>query len=319
MASSTGLFPTTLNTYGRCKMSDLDKVIRKYTSKKSHNFDGVGHFFANIRNAGSFTADGVGSKIELLKELGPHYLDIAGNDLVAMSANDILCGLVPMKNFLCGITVHKDYPLENIARVMFGIKEACKQHDIQFIGGETAFLDTVPEGFIDLMGFGIGPNCPNGPPKAGNCHLVGLKSNGWHSNGYTTVRKYLKDKPLAVKRRFSAPTVFYNNLILPWIDRFEIVSCAHITGGGLGNIRRMLEPRFCLLSPPRIKIPKPNRIFTDVLNFEYTEDCNMGIGMVVALKTKQGAKDYISYLNGGMFRQGKAFYLGYINETELAL
>jgi phosphoribosylformylglycinamidine cyclo-ligase len=194
--------------------------------------------------------DGVGTKLMLAQHLNRH--DSIGIDLVAMCVNDVLVqGAEPLfflDYFACG-------KLDNdvAADVISGIAEGCVQAGAALIGGETAEMpDMYSEGEYDLAGFTVGAveraDLIDGSRITAGDVIIGLKSSGPHSNGYSLIRKVLDRAPNALIEgqpaadRLLAPTRIYVKSILGLIRDVQVKGLAHITGGGITeNIPRILN------------------------------------------------------------------------------
>ncbi len=203
--------------------------------------------------------DGVGTKLKLAFLLDKH--DTVGIDCVAMCVNDIICcGAKPLF-FLDYIAVGKNYP-EKIAQIVSGVAEGCVQSGCALIGGETAEMP----GFYgvdeyDLAGFSVGvvdreKVLDNRTIKAGDA-IIGLPSSGFHSNGFSLVRKVfdvenadLSAKPEELGGRtlgeaLITPTKIYVKPMLALFDAVTVKAVSHITGGGFyENIPRSIPDGF---------------------------------------------------------------------------
>jgi phosphoribosylformylglycinamidine cyclo-ligase len=201
--------------------------------------------------------DGVGTKLKLAFHWNRH--DTVGQDLVAMSVNDILVqGAEPLfflDYFACG-----RLDVNTAATVVEGIARGCELAGCALIGGETAEMPSMyPDGEYDLAGFAVGAveKCLiiDGKSIAAGDVVLGLASSGAHSNGYSLVRKILErtnadptmdfgGKPLGDV--IMAPTRIYVKSLLGAMQALGhggIKGMAHITGGGLTeNIPRVLQP-----------------------------------------------------------------------------
>ena len=198
--------------------------------------------------------DGVGTKLKLAFDLDRH--DTVGIDLVAMSVNDVLVqGAEPLfflDYFACG-----KLDVDKATRVIKGVAEGCEQAGCALLGGETAEMpDMYPEGEYDLAGFAVGivekSRIIDGSAIAPNDVLIGLKSSGAHSNGYSLVRKILARACPDLRSPFGsggktladvimAPTRIYVKPVLALAATLRIKGMAHITGGGLvENVPRVL-------------------------------------------------------------------------------
>ena len=197
--------------------------------------------------------DGVGTKLKLAFEWDQH--DTVGIDLVAMSVNDILVqGAEPLfflDYFACG-----KLDVERAAAVIKGIAAGCEQSGCALIGGETAEMPGMyPDGEYDLAGFAVGvvekEQVINGRSIVAGDVVLGLASNGIHSNGYSLVRKIIEraqpeldaefNRGKTLRQAIIAPTRLYVKPILAALKQFTIKGMAHITGGGISeNVPRIL-------------------------------------------------------------------------------
>jgi phosphoribosylformylglycinamidine cyclo-ligase len=196
--------------------------------------------------------DGVGTKLKLAIELGRH--SGVGIDLVAMCANDLIVqGAEPLfflDYYACG-------KLDNAvaAEVVASIAEGCRQAGCALIGGETAEMPGMyAAGDYDLAGFCVGAvdrgKVLTGAKIAPGDAILGLASNGVHSNGFSLVRRIIAERgwDLAADglgEQLLTPTRIYVRSLLPLVKSGRIRGLAHITGGGiLENIPRVL-PEGC--------------------------------------------------------------------------
>ncbi len=257
--------------------------------------------------------DGVGTKLKLAFSLDRH--DTVGIDLVAMSVNDILVqGAEPLfflDYFACG-----RLSVDTAASVVGGIAKGCEQSGCALIGGETAEMPGMyPDGEYDLAGFAVGAverdQILDGRHVQAGDVLLGLASSGFHSNGYSLVRKVLAhacgeissvalnrvsvpgaDAPLA--DLVMAPTRLYVKPMLAALSqhRAAIKAMAHITGGGLvGNVPRVLpESMTAVLEESSWTMPPVMRWLQaqgNVPRDEMHRVFNCGIGMVVVVQADQ--------------------------------
>src|SRR4051812_12266405 len=206
--------------------------------------------------------DGVGSKLKVAVQVGRH--DTVGIDLVAMSVNDALCtGGEPLL-FLDYVAMAKDDP-ELTRMVVKGVSDGCLQADCCLVGGETAILpDFYQPGDYDLAGFCVGvverDHIINGRAIRPGDKVLGLASSGFHSNGYSLVRKvvfehaghrvtdFVPELGQTVGEALLEPTRIYVRAIKSLLHHYPVKKrvirgLAHITGGGLpGNVPRVLPP-----------------------------------------------------------------------------
>ncbi|MES0861502.1 phosphoribosylformylglycinamidine cyclo-ligase [Ruegeria sp. SCPT10] len=197
--------------------------------------------------------DGVGTKLRIAIDTG--VVDGVGIDLVAMCVNDLICqGAEPL--FFLDYFATGKLDTDTAARIIEGIAEGCAQSGCALIGGETAEMPGMyPDGDFDLAGFSVGAmergaDLPDGV-QAGDV-LLGLASNGVHSNGYSLVRKLVDisglgwdaDSPFgggALGEALLTPTRLYVKPALAAIRAGGVHALAHITGGGLTeNLPRVL-------------------------------------------------------------------------------
>ena len=267
--------------------------------------------------------DGVGTKLKLAFEWDIHHT--VGIDLVAMSVNDILVqGAEPLfflDYFACG-----KLDVARATDVIKGIAEGCEQSGCALIGGETAEMPGMyPEGEYDLAGFAVGvvekSKVINGRSIRPGDVVLGLASNGAHSNGYSLIRKIIErsnpdldtefDGGQTLRQAIIAPTRLYVKPILAALEKFEIKGMAHITGGGLTeNIPRVL-PENCVaqIDAQSWPLPKLFQWLQQVGNVEQQEmyrTFNCGIGMTVIVPAEQAdaAQAFLTEQGETVYRLG---------------
>lgn len=189
--------------------------------------------------------DGVGTKLDLAIKTGNY--DTIGIDLVAMSVNDLLTHGVCPKFFLDYIAI--DSIDDRVKDIIKGIYKGCEIAKCKLIGGETAEMPGIYRyGKFDLAGFAVGIVEDYFENSIKNGDLIyGIASNGIHSNGYTLVRKLLKDSKYDILELLK-PTRIYME-VLDIIKKYKGVlsGIAHITGGGFNNVRRILPEGFDII------------------------------------------------------------------------
>lgn len=247
--------------------------------------------------------DGVGTKLKLAFEWDQH--DTVGIDLVAMSVNDILVqGAEPLfflDYFACG-----KLNVERAAAVIKGIAAGCEQSGCALIGGETAEMPGMyPDGEYDLAGFAVGvvekDQVINGRSIVAGDVVLGLASNGIHSNGYSLVRKIIEraqpeldaefNQGKTLRQAIIAPTRLYVKPILEALKQFTIKGMAHITGGGISeNVPRILpENTVAAIDSQSWPLPKLFQWLQQAGNVEIQEmyrTFNCGIGMVLVVNAE---------------------------------
>lgn len=270
----------------------ISKMVKSTYNKKV--VSGVGGFCAlyamdEDRYLASST-DGVGTKIKLAIELGVH--DTIGIDLVAMCVNDLICsGARPM--FFLDYFASSSLDLEVSEAVLKGIVEGCHLSQMALIGGETAEMPGMyQKGDYDLAGFSVGEvmkkDLIDGEKLKIGDSLVAIASSGFHSNGYSLVRKILETKKanLDLKRACLAPTKIYVKQVLLILQkhREKIKGLANITGSGFLNIPRINE-KFDYHIHTTVELPKHMKEVCEMSGLDEIElyrTFNMGVGMVIA-------------------------------------
>ena len=271
--------------------------------------------------------DGVGSKVQIAA-MAKKY-DTVGIDLVAMSVNDMLVQGAEPLFFLDYLGVNKLEP-SFIAELVEGVAAGCRLADCALIGGETAEMpDTYRKDDFDMAGFAVGvvekKRIITGKNIEAGDIILGLGSNGIHSNGYTLVRNIcfkkaglkLDDKPQGLEGQsvgdvMLEPTRIYVKPIVKLLSKYKIKQIvhgmAHITGGGLvGNIPRVL-PKNC-----NAVIDKKSWEINTVFKFlqqqgpveekEMYRVFNMGIGFVLVV-----APDFADSVEHKLKKYGEKVY-----------
>ena len=267
--------------------------------------------------------DGVGTKLKLAFEWDIHHT--VGIDLVAMSVNDILVqGAEPLfflDYFACG-----KLDVARATDVIKGIAEGCEQSGCALIGGETAEMPGMyPEGEYDLAGFAVGvvekSKVINGRSIRPGDVVLGLASNGAHSNGYSLIRKIIErsnpdldaefDGGKTLRQAVIAPTRLYVKPILAALEKFEIKGMAHITGGGLTeNIPRVL-PENCVaqIDAQSWPLPKLFQWLQQAGNVERQEmyrtfNCGIGMAVIVPAEQADAAQAFLTEQGETVYRLG---------------
>ena len=248
--------------------------------------------------------DGVGTKLRLAFDLNRH--DTVGQDLVAMSVNDILVlgaeSLFFLDYFACG-----KLDVDTAAAVVGGIAKGCELAGCALIGGETAEMPGMyPDGEYDLAGFAVGvvekSRAIDGKDIAAGDVVLGLASSGAHSNGYSLVRKIIERSRPDMNAPFDevdgkarsladvvmAPTRIYVKQVLALLEKVTVKGMAHITGGGLlENVPRVL-PENTVAELEKAAWPRP-KLFDwmqaegNVAENEMHRVFNCGIGLVIVV------------------------------------
>jgi phosphoribosylformylglycinamidine cyclo-ligase len=254
------------------------------------------------------TCDGVGTKIRLAIDLDKH--EVVGVDLVAMSVNDLIAGGVKPLFFLDYFSCGKlDKTI--FERVLSGIEEGINKAGCILLGGEIAEMpDMYKDNDYDLAGFACGEVLRELKKETvkKNDVIIGLKSNGIHSNGFSLVRKIFTKKELEeYQDMIMRPTEIYSVLINSEKVRnligTKIKSMAHVTGGGTVRALKRLLPEglkgeiFEYEIPNIFKIMNNKGVSLQELNGVF----NMGWGMLLTADEKdveEILKDLDGYVIG---------------------
>ena len=251
--------------------------------------------------------DGVGTKLKYAFVADKH--DTIGIDAVAMCVNDIVCqGAKPL--FFLDYFATGALSPEVVATVVSGVAEGCRKSGCALIGGETAEMPGFyAAGEYDIAGFAVGvvdkKKVINGKNiKAGDV-LVGIKSSGVHSNGYSLVRKLWGEDKAELEKYderlggkiidvLLTPTKIYVKSILALIEKVQVKGIAHITGGGfIENIPRIFpEGIGCEIDTKSYEVPALFKVMQEkagITDKQIYNTFNMGIGMVVCVDEKDVA------------------------------
>ncbi len=292
------------------------KLMKKYVKE---TYDG--NVLGDIGSFGGFYAlgegddadvlvagtDGVGTKLKYAFTANKH--DTVGIDCVAMCVNDIVCQGARPLIFLDYIALGKLIP-QKVADIVKGVSEGCKQAGCALIGGETAEMPGFYEGDdYDIAGFSVGivkkNKIINGAKIQEGDKLIGLRSSGVHSNGYSLVRQLFKpdeklfefDEELGAKPAdvLLTPTRIYVKTVLSLIDKCEVLGMAHITGGGfIENIPRMLPSGLAAkIDRGSYELPKLFKALqrrAEISDSKMYNTFNMGIGLVICVRTQEEEK-----------------------------
>lgn len=317
----------------------MKKKVRETYSE--HVVGDIG-LFAGGFSLGAFTGmeepvllastDGVGTKVMIAQEANIH--DTVGIDLVAMCVNDLICQGARPLFFLDYIATGK-VSAEKIATIVGGIADGCKESLCALIGGETAEMPGLySQEEYDLAGFSVGivdkKKMIDGSSIQEGDVVVGLKSTGLHSNGYSLARKLFFEKlnlkiddvygsmSEPIGKLLLKPTKLYVKTVLELIERFEVRGISNITGGGLiENVPRILPDDLDVsIDTSSWEYPE---IFQTILNLDMIEkeemyrSLNMGVGMVLIVPQQQ-AGEMIDWIANNT--DDKAFLIGEVVKGE---
>lgn len=297
----------------------LAKETFQFRRGKTGEPSEIGHYAALMDFGGFYlamTTDGVGTKVLVAQAVGK--FDTIGVDMIAMNVNDLLCvGAEPIAlvDYLA-VKEPDERVFEGIAK---GLYSGAEQAGIAIVGGETAVMPDLINGF-DLAGTAVG-TVEKGAVITGERirpgdAVIGIASSGIHSNGLTLARKLLIPK-YGLDYEYEGrelwewllePTRIYVKAVLELIRSVEVHGLAHITGGGLTNLRRLTNHGFSLEMPPIegvFKLIHENGVPLE----EMFRVFNMGVGFIAVVppEEKEGALEILS-------RHYESFYLGTVTE-----
>jgi phosphoribosylformylglycinamidine cyclo-ligase len=275
--------------------------------------------------------DGVGTKLMIAFMADRH--DTIGIDAVAMCVNDIVVQGAEPLYFLDYIGCGKADPAK-IEMIVKGVADGCEQAGCALIGGETAEMPGMYDADeYDIAGFAVGAcekaNLITGETIQAGDVLIGLASNGIHSNGYSLVRKvffekaklsldqFVEELGCTLQEELLKPTRIYVKSILSALKQFPIKGMAHITGGGFHeNIPRMFSGGLgAEIKEGSWKIPAVFPLlekYGEIKHEEMFNIFNMGIGMVVVIE-KDKANELVRHFE----ECGEtASIIGVVTETE---
>ncbi|WP_282926444.1 phosphoribosylformylglycinamidine cyclo-ligase [Helcococcus kunzii] len=250
--------------------------------------------------------DGVGTKLKLAFEMDKH--DTIGIDVVAMCVNDVLAqGAIPLF-FLDYLAVGQNNPAQ-IEQIVKGVSDGCVQADMALVGGETAEMPGFYKvGEYDIAGFCVGAQekelLVNSENTQSGQVVIGVPSSGFHSNGFSLVRKVISDNNIDLSEKFEdttvgekllTPTRIYAKEILSILDKVKVAGIAHITGGGFyENLPR------CLKSGLGMTIRKDSYEIPSIFKYiqekgqidedEMYQVFNMGVGLAIVVNEEDAQK-----------------------------
>jgi phosphoribosylformylglycinamidine cyclo-ligase len=321
------------------KANKLVSTIRKIANQTTRSgvlgdIGGFGGLFspklANLdRPVLVSSTDGVGTKLKIAFMLDQH--DTVGIDLVAMCVNDILVqGATPLF-FLDYLSMGR-LDTQRVTSIIKGIGEGCKQAKCALLGGETAEMPGFyQDNEYDMAGFAVGivdnSKIIDGTDIRVGHKLIGVASNGLHSNGYSLVRKicfevlkldlddYVPELGKTLGEELLTPTRIYVQPILNILKDLPIHGLAHITGGGIADNLLRIVPKGCHLLIQR-EIWEVPPIFSflrqagNISDREMRRTFNNGIGMI-AIVPRDATADVLQRLDA---LNEKAYLIGEVQE-----
>ena len=245
------------------------------------------------------STDGVGTKLELARLLGKH--DTIGIDLVAMCVNDLITsGAHPL--FFLDYYASGKFQTDVIGEVLKGVTEGCRQAGCALVGGETAIMPgfytdrkSALAAQYDVAGFSVGAvdrkEVVTGKKIKTGDLVLGIQSSGFHSNGYSLIRKIFSEKELRgpVGRKLLTPTIIYVKPVLKLVKSLSVKGIVNITGGSFyDNLSRVIPKGLGARIDRNLwKVPEIFRIAQkagNISDHEMYKTFNMGVGMVVVLE-----------------------------------
>jgi phosphoribosylformylglycinamidine cyclo-ligase len=234
------------------------------------------------------STDGIGTKVKLAVHFQKY--DTVGQDLVAMCVNDLVCGGAQPLFFLDYYATGK-LELEAAKAFLGGVRKACHDSGCALIGGETAEMPGVYQGRdFDAAGFAVGIVDED---KVLGAHrvsvgdrVIGVSSSGFHSNGYSLLRKVFENDLDQWRDVLLTPTHLYSSVVLDLVRQNKVNAVANITGGGMENIPRVL-PKGTLLPLIDWAWPEPFCVVQDRTGMSRVEmlktlNCGVGLALVVS-------------------------------------
>jgi len=292
---------------------DIEKTdnLVKEISGLVDNIGGFGGLFDLGDSYLVGATDGVGTKILLAQEYD--MLEGIGIDCVAMCVNDIICtGARPL--FFLDYFASSNVDEKQYLTIIDSIKRGCDEAGIPLIGGETAELPSLlPDKHFDIAGFCVGivkkKDLIDGKKIKSGDVVIAFPSNGFHSNGYSLVRKIFdKAKHEKYIDAILKPTEIYVKEILNLIDSdVQVKGIAHITGGGFSNVNRILPEGLSVEWKDNILRPFIFDIFQkdgNISDEEITQVFNNGIGMCIIVDSKEVGKVFSQKISRPAFIAG---------------
>lgn len=239
--------------------------------------------------------DGIGTKLKLAIEFQRY--EGLGQDLVAMCVNDLLCtGAKPL--FFLDYYATGSLDLKQVQPFLLGLKKACDDVNCQLVGGETAEMPGMYQnGDFDCAGFAVGVVDEDqilGPHNVKEgARVLGVSSSGFHSNGYSLVRRLFEKDMSDWVDQLIKPTHLYGEL-LEGLNKSNLQAVAHVTGGGLNNIGRVI-PKGLGLKLKTWELPAlfqeaQKRSQLDNLGLLETFNCGVGLALILEASAMASAQ-----------------------------
>jgi phosphoribosylformylglycinamidine cyclo-ligase len=286
------------------KEEAIKQLVSNFITKRKGTIGKpMGGHYAGLIEFGDYAlvlcTDGVGTKVRIAEALKKY--DTIGIDCIAMNVNDALCvGAEPLA-FVDYLAMEDPNP-KITKEIGKGLEKGAKLSNISIVGGETADLPELINGF-DLAGTCLAYVKKNQIILGDKIHagdaIIGLSSSGIHSNGYTLARRVIEEAEFSYRDNFPdglyprktigeimlTPTRIYVKEIIQLFKKINVHGLAHITGSGLWNIPRLKEKVKYVVDDPL----EPQPIFTflqdygNIENYEMYQIFNMGMGFAIII------------------------------------
>jgi phosphoribosylformylglycinamidine cyclo-ligase len=293
------------------KLRSYHSFISSYLSSSNLPIK-IGHYAGAVKLGDKYIVmhvDGVGTKTLLALKTG--IIEPTGVDCVAMNVNDIAC--VGAKPIALVDYLALEKPMDDVVeKVVRGLKHGAEESQTIIVGGETAIMPGVITGYdLSCSVVGVADKLKTGQDVKPGDVILGLASNGIHSNGYSLVRKLIDEGKIRLEKwadELLKPTKIYSNSVLSVLDKIK--AAAHITGGSFTKLRRITNYRIS------IRLPDPPEVFKVIENSGVSHEemhkvFNMGVGMVLFV-SKENVEEIIKTLEG----KEKVIELGKVEEGE---
>jgi len=293
------------------KLRSYHSFISSYLSSSNLPIK-IGHYAGAVKLGDKYIVmhvDGVGTKTLLALKTG--IIEPTGVDCVAMNVNDIAC--VGAKPIALVDYLALEKPMDDVVeKVVKGLKHGAEESQAIIVGGETAIMPGVITGYdLSCSVVGVADKLKTGQDVKPGDVILGLASNGIHSNGYSLVRKLIDEGKIRLEKwadELLKPTKIYSNSVLSVLDKIK--AAAHITGGSFTKLRRITNYRIS------IRLPDPPEVFKVIENSGVSHEemhkvFNMGVGMVLFV-SEENVEEIIKTLEG----KEKVMELGKVEEGE---
>ena len=305
----------------------VNSVRYRPPSSRGKPLGGIGHYAGVIKVGNmmlALTTDGVGTKVLIAEEL--NRWEEVGEDMVAVNVNDLLAVGATTSAMVDYVACRRP-DCKVLSAIGRGLNRGLQKGRCALIGGETAVVPELLSSAYDLSGTALGFFPSGYKPIAGaglkpGDVLIGLPSSGFHSNGYTLVRRLVRDhrlsltdripgEPLPLGRALLKPTRIYVPVVEPLVQGRIPVALAHVTGGGLRNLVRLNKGvQFVMDGLPEAKglfawIAGMSKLPPEAIYSTF----NMGIGFIIGVRPKDENRALTLLKKGG---EGGAIVVGHV-------